>query len=73
MVTTAHDVRAALLEQLMGRVEEDRFPSTTMLDMIEQLLTPDDVPGYARLLLDKAAADNFPSITMLRRVQELTR
>lgn len=71
MAATTFDPRVALLKQLMARVEQDQYPSETMLDMIEQLLTPDDVAAYSRLLLDKTAHDVFPSITMLRRVQAL--
>jgi hypothetical protein len=64
-----YDVRSELLKNLISKVEDDPFPSNTMLDLIEQLLTPDDVPGYARVLMSKVADEQFPSMTMLRRIQ----
>jgi hypothetical protein len=64
-----YDVRAELLKNLMSKVKDDPFPSHTMLDIIEQLLTPDDVSDYAQVLMSKVADEQFPSITMLRRIQ----
>ena len=60
-----------ILEVLLEKVEQDPFPSVTMLNMIEEILQPQDVPRYAALLLDKIRADEFPSLDMLRRVQSL--
>ena len=36
------DVRAQLLQRLLENVDEDQYPSTTMLDTIEEMLTPDE-------------------------------
>lgn len=58
-----------LFEALMDKVRADHYPSTTMLNMIEQLLTPDDVPTYVGVLLERIREDEFPSISMLQRVQ----
>ena len=58
-----------ILEVLLAKVENDPFPSVTMMDMIEKLIQPDDVPRYVGLLLDKIRADEFPSMDMLRRAQ----
>lgn len=66
-----YEVRRELLEMLMDKVADDNYPSATMLDMIESLLTPDDVPAYAEALLERARADRYPSIDMLRRVHAL--
>ena len=71
MAEREYDVRAELLRHLLEKVHQDPFPSTTMLDQIEQLLTPEDVPGYARVLLAKIEDENFPSIDMIRRVLDL--
>jgi hypothetical protein len=65
------DVRSALLQRLMEKVEEDPFPSITMLDTIEELLHPEDVQKYADLLLDKVANERFPSVTMISRIRGL--
>jgi hypothetical protein len=66
-----YDVRKELLKNLMSKVEDDPYPSLTMLDLIEELLTPDEVPGYARVLLSKVADERFPSVSMLGRIRDL--
>ena len=67
----SYDVRAEMLEALLQKVGGDRFPSATMLDWIEELLTPEDVPIYVELLLDRVRAENFPSIPMMARIKRL--
>lgn len=65
-------VRTEMLRMLMGKVAEDAYPSATMLDMIESLLRPDEVPAYAELLMQKIRRDRFPSIPLMNRILELT-
>ena len=69
---TENDVRSQLLQLLLGKVDEDTYPSSTMLDMIEDLLTPAEVQIYARVLMSKVANDNYPSISMLHRLIALS-
>lgn len=64
------DVRAELLQTLMSRVQETQYPSTTQLDMIEELLTDEDRPAYVRMLLDRIDDTRFPSVPMLTRVKK---
>ena len=71
MAESQYDVRAELLSYLMSKVEDDPYPSITMMDTIEELLTPDDVPDYARLLMSKMADERFPSVSMIDRIQQL--
>jgi len=66
-----HSAREALLAALLRKVESDTYPSTTMLDIIESLLTEDEVPGYVQFLVDRIDEDLYPSIPMIRRVQAL--
>lgn len=66
-----YDARGELLQTLLRKVGDDPYPSSTMLDMIESLLTPDDVPSYAGALLDRIRADEFPSSSLIQRVQSL--
>lgn len=68
-----NDSRAWLLDLLLDKVAEDTFPSTTMLDFIEQLLEPDDVPAYAAVLMRKIQDEKYPSMPMMSRLVELTR
>lgn len=66
-----YDVREEILRMLMHKVAEDQYPSATMLDMIEQILRPEEVPAYAELLMQKIRDDRFPSIPLLNRVMAL--
>ncbi|NIK61615.1 hypothetical protein [Kribbella shirazensis] len=63
--------RELLLDTLFDKVEKDRFPSISMLDMIESLLRPDEVQIYVRLLLRKTRREMYPSIPILRRIAAL--
>lgn len=63
--------RRAVVDALMDKVSSDPYPSSTMLDMLESLLRPDEVREYAELLLSRVRADNFPSIPLLQRLQAL--
>jgi hypothetical protein len=67
----APDAREMLLDVLLDKVADDRFPSISMLDLIESLLRPDEVQIYVRLLLRKVRRENYPSIPMLRRIAAL--
>jgi hypothetical protein len=64
-----NDLHQRILGLLLDRVRDDPFPSSTMLDMIEGLLRPDDVDDYAEVLIDKVSQDNFPSMDHLRRLR----
>jgi hypothetical protein len=68
---TRHEVRAWLVEFLLDKVREDRYPSPTHLALIEKWIPRDMVPDYLRVLIDKVEQDNFPSICMLRRIRRV--
>lgn len=68
---TATDPREMLLETLLERVATDRYPSVTMLDLIESLLRPEEVPIYVDILLEQVRDETYPSIPMLRRIAAL--
>jgi hypothetical protein len=64
--------RAVLAGVLLKRVREDRYPSATDMDMIEQIIPPQLLPRYVELLLDKVAQDQRPSISMIHRLNRVT-
>lgn len=66
-----YDVRREVLKVLLSKIADDPYPSGTMMDMVEQMLTPDEVPAYAEVLMDKIRRDRFPSLNMLERVANL--
>ena len=63
--------RAQLLDVLLAKIAEDTYPSTTMLDFVEELLEPDDVPAYAAVLMQKIREDAYPSVPLMNRLVEL--
>jgi type IV secretory pathway VirD2 relaxase len=65
------DARRELLRILLGRVQNDRHPSATMMNLIEELMGPEERAVYARLLLEKIRGDRWPSLQMIRRVMAL--
>jgi len=65
------DVRGEVVDLLIEKIASDRNPSVTMMNLVEQLLAPDDVPAYAAVLLDKVQTERFPSISMIRRLMRL--
>jgi hypothetical protein len=65
------DARTALVTTLLQKIKNDPYPSSTMMDMVEELLTPDEIPAYVVLLQDRLREDRFPSIPMLKRLKEL--
>jgi hypothetical protein len=41
------DVRGELVDLLLEKIASDRNPSITMMNLVEELLAPDDVQAYA--------------------------
>jgi hypothetical protein len=65
-------VREQVLDLLLEKVEQDRYPSSAMLDDIERLLTPWRRQDYADVLMDKIRADRYPSRHLIERVLRLS-
>lgn len=69
---SADDVRRDLIDLLLAKIDHDPYPSGTMMDLVEELLGPDERGAYAAVLMDKIRADQFPSLDMMNRVRDLT-
>lgn len=65
------DIRAEVVGLLLEMVARDKYPSSTMMNMIEQLATPDELGSYAEVLMDNIRSSPNPSIPMLRRLVAL--
>lgn len=63
-----NDRRTQILENLLQRVREDKYPSTTVLDMIESMLHDDDIDEYTSLLFEAVRDDRYPSMDLMRRL-----
>jgi hypothetical protein len=65
-------VRTDLVQLLLDKVEQDNYPSSTMLDLIEHLGAPEDLEEYAEVLMAKIEGENYPSNALIRRLAALT-
>jgi hypothetical protein len=63
--------RVQLLRVLMDKVAEENYPSATMMDTIEELMIPQELPVYAQLLVNHIESSRFPSIDMIQRLRDL--
>lgn len=66
-----YDIRRELLDVALTLVQNDRYPSVTMMDLVEQLMSPDERAIYVEVLLDKIRRERRPSIPMMRRLMAL--
>ena len=66
------EVRSRTLQLLLDKVHADTYPSSTMLDIVEQLLSPQDVGDYAEVLWAKIEGENYPSYALVQRLIDLT-
>jgi hypothetical protein len=64
-------VRDAVYGTLIDKVRADRYPSSTMMNMVEAGLDERYLRAYAQVLLDKVADDQYPSLDMLKRLMNL--
>jgi hypothetical protein len=65
------DARNQLLQALLSKVAEDTYPSTTMMDAIEEMLTPETFEDYVQILIGHVENDQYPSIPMIARLRDL--
>ena len=63
--------RAVIAGMLLKRVREDRYPSTTHMALIEEIIPPQLLPRYVEILLEKIAQDDRPSISLIHRLQRV--
>jgi hypothetical protein len=63
--------RVALAGILLEKVRKERYPSSTQMTIIEEVLPPQLLSRYVEVLLEKVAQDERPSIPMLQRIQRV--
>jgi nucleoside-triphosphatase THEP1 len=63
--------RVALAGILLEKVRQERYPSSTQMTIIEEVLPPQLLSRYVEVLLEKVAQDERPSIPMLHRIQRV--
>jgi len=65
------ELHERFMEILLAEIERERYPSSSMLDLVERHMTQRDRVRIATVLLDSLAAHRYPSPDMLRRVARL--
>jgi hypothetical protein len=70
MAETQLDARAEVVELLLGKIADDTYPSTTMLDLVEEMITDEDREAYIRVLWEKVRDDNYPSLALMTRLRD---
>jgi len=65
-------VRDAVLDALLEKIDTDRYPSATMMNDVERILTPQRRQDYAEILLNKVREDRFPSRALIQRLIKLS-
>jgi hypothetical protein len=65
-------LRRALLDIQLEKIQEEKFPSATMMNRVEGALeTQDQVEDYVTTLLAKVRSERYPSIPMINRIEGL--
>jgi hypothetical protein len=64
------DARAQLVQLLLGKVSDDAYPSTTMLDLLEEIVTEEDRMDYIEVLWEKVRDDTYPSLALMTRLRD---
>ena len=64
-------VQIALARVLLERVRHENYPSTTQMDVLEEIIPPDLMRDYINVLLEKTLTSRWPSISIVRRLQRM--
>lgn len=65
-------VREQVLDVLLEKIRGDRYPSATMMDDVERILTPWRRQDYADVLMEKVRENRYPSRGMIQRLIRLS-
>lgn len=67
----ANPIQEALAEVLLERIRQDMYPSTTQMDMFEEVAPPRQLGAYVAHLMERIESENYPSTSMMQRVQAI--
>jgi hypothetical protein len=68
---TRDEAQELWVQLLLDKVRQDRYPSTTQLDLIEDSIPAAMIPDYLEVLLGKVSQDTYPSLAMLSRFRRV--
>jgi hypothetical protein len=61
------EAQVVLARLLMDKIRTDKYPSSTQMDLLEQMIPRRLALEYFDVLLEKVAADQFPSVSLMTR------
>lgn len=65
------EAQEALVRLMLDKLRRDRYPSSTQMDLLEQVIPRSLAPQYFDVLLEKVASDQWPSNSLLARMGRL--
>lgn len=65
------EAQTALANLLLSKIRQDKYPSGTQMDLLEQIIPRQLVRDYLNVLMEKVLMDNWPSNDMLRRLSRV--
>ena len=71
-VSLGEEARTAFARLLLERVRQDKYPSVSHMELIEQVIPATVMREYLNVLLEKVAQDSAPSIPMLARIARIS-
>ena len=66
------EAQVVLARLLMDKIRTDKYPSSTQMDILEQMIPRALALEYFDVLLEKVASDQWPSVSLLRRLSRVT-
>jgi hypothetical protein len=69
--TIGEEARNAISRILIEKVRQDRYPSVTQMELIEQLMPPYLMRDYLNVLLEKVVLESRPSISLMHRISKI--
>jgi hypothetical protein len=66
------EAQVVLARLLIDKIRTDKYPSSTQMDLLEQMIPRRLALEYFDVLLEKVAADQFPSVSLMTRMSRLT-
>jgi hypothetical protein len=71
-VNARQEAQVGLARLLIDKIRTDKYPSSTQMDLLEQMIPRALASEYFDVLLEKVAVDQWPSISLLARMSRLT-
>ena len=65
------EAQVALARLLLSKIRSDMYPSSTQMDILEQMIPRGMASEYFDVLLEKVAVDQWPSVSLLARMSRL--